>query len=529
LNHFTPPNPQAQDWDFISPKNYAKLIRHNLYIKEPAKEKVVSAFISVIRTEILTENYAAEKSLFNGAEMTARVLIVDDEPDIQELLEITLKKMSLQSSCANNLASARELLAHNTFNLCLTDMRLPDGDGLSLVKMIQQEYPRLPVAVITAHGSTEAAIKAMKAGAFDFVSKPVDLQKLRDLVNAALRLTTEPAAVNKTQRTAATITGNSLAASRLREQTERLARSQAPVFISGESGSGKELAARAIHLQSARCDAPFVAVNCGAIPAELMESELFGHLKGSFTGADKDKNGLFQTAQGGTLFLDEVADLPLHMQVKLLRVIQEKAVRPVGSQQEVPTNVRILSASHKNLLEEIEHRNFRQDLYYRINVIELAVPSLRERRDDIEELSHSILRKIAIENRVETASLDAEALRCLRNYDFPGNVRELENILQRAAALCEHNLILTEHLELQTWTPAALSHTDRFSQTVKAENHNAFDINDNFCLERHLEIIERDIISMALEQTRWNKTAAAKKLGMSFRSFRYRLKKLKLE
>ena len=462
--------------------------------------------------------------------MTAHVLIVDDEPDIQELLEITLKKMSLQCSCANDLASAHELLAHNTFNLCLTDMRLPDGDGLTLVELIQHEYPRLPVAVITAHGSTEAAIKAMKAGAFDFVSKPVNLQKLRDLVNAALRLSTEPTGTNKGQRATITITGKSQAASRLREQTERLARSQAPIFISGESGSGKELAARAIHLQSARCDSPFVAVNCGAIPAELMESEFFGHLKGSFTGADKDKKGLFQTAQGGTLFLDEVADLPLHMQVKLLRVLQEKAVRPVGSQQELPTNVRILSASHKNLLEEIEQRNFRQDLYYRINVIELAVPPLRDRRDDIEEISHIILRKIAIENRLETASLDANALRCLCNYDFPGNVRELENILQRAAALCEHNLIRTEHLELQTWTSAvALHQPDRSTQTIPAQKLNAIDLNDNFCLEQHLEIIERDIISMALEQTRWNKTAAAKKLGMSFRSFRYRLKKLELE
>jgi len=463
--------------------------------------------------------------------MTAHVLIVDDEPDIQELLEITFKKMSLRSSCASDLASAHELLAHNTFNLCLTDMRLPDGDGLSLVNRIQHEYPSLPVAVITAHGSTEAAIRAMKAGAFDFVSKPVDLQKLRDLVNAALRLSTEPTAVNKAKRTTMTITGKSLAASRLREHIERLARSQAPVFISGESGSGKELAARAIHLQSARGDAPFVAVNCGAIPAELMESEFFGHIKGSFTGADKDKKGLFQTAQGGTLFLDEVADLPLHMQVKLLRVIQEKAVRPVGSQREQPTNVRILSASHKNLLEEIEHRNFRQDLYYRINVIELAVPSLRERREDIEEISRGILHKIAIENRLETASLDVSALHFLCSYDFPGNVRELENILQRAAALCEHNLILTEHLELQTLTStfADINHSDKSIPAVSDKKANDFHLDDNFCLEQHLEIIEREIISTALEQTRWNKTAAAKKLGMSFRSLRYRLKKLELE
>ncbi len=466
--------------------------------------------------------------------MSARVLIVDDEPDIRELLEITLSKMSLATSSADDLATAFEFLERETFNLCLTDMRLPDGDGISLVELIQQKFPDLPVAVITAHGSTEAAIRAMKAGAFDFVSKPVNLQKLRDLVNSALRLSHDPANLttnNQLPQGSVTIKGKSPAASRLREQIERLARSQAPVFISGESGSGKELAARSIHQQSSRNDAPFLAVNCGAIPAELMESELFGHLKGSFTGADRDKKGLFQAAHGGTLFLDEVADLPLHMQVKLLRVIQEKSVRPVGSQEELPTNVRILSASHKNLLQEIENRNFRQDLYYRINVIELAVPSLRERREDIEELSRSILRKIALENRVETPSLDGEALKLLSAYDFPGNVRELENILQRAAALCEHNLILSEHLDLQNWTTSSPNKMEEERTRSGGSEHamEKVNVHDNFSLEQHMETIERDIISRTLESTRWNKTAAAKKLGMSFRSLRYRLKKLGLE
>ena len=314
--------------------------------------------------------------------MTGKVLIVDDEPDIRELLEITLGRMSLITESASTMASAMNLLSTRRFDLCLTDMRLPDGDGLRLVDFIQRQLGHMPVAVITAHGNTETAIRALKSGAFDFVSKPVDLQKLRDLVTAAIKLSAQQTvaiAAAAGQIRQASITGHSARIVELREQISRLSRSQAPVFISGESGSGKELAARSIHRQSARADAQFVAVNCGAIPAELMESELFGHVKGSFTGADKDKSGLFQAAIGGTLFLDEVADLPLHMQVKLLRVIQEKAVRPVGSQVEIPTDVRILSASHKDLADEVSRQRFRQDLYCRINVIELSVPSLRER------------------------------------------------------------------------------------------------------------------------------------------------------
>lgn len=468
--------------------------------------------------------------------MTGSVLIVDDEPDIRELLEITLGRMSLITESASNLSSANELLQKKKFSLCLTDMKLPDGDGLDLVEHIQRHYSHMPVAVITAHGNTETAIRALKAGAFDFVSKPVDLQKLRDLVNSALKLSLQTqaplAAAARTSREV-NITGNSTTIRNLREQIARLSRSQAPVFIYGESGSGKELVARSIHNQSARADGPFVAVNCGAIPAELMESELFGHVKGSFTGADKDKIGLFQAARGGSLFLDEVADLPLHMQVKLLRVIQEKSVRPVGSQAEIPTDVRILSASHKNLAEEVNRRNFRQDLYYRINVIELNVPSLRKRQDDIAELSREILLRIADDNHISPVpSLSPEALQQLYEYSFPGNIRELENILQRAVTLCENSIVSVRNLDLQNGSVVSTVTADPQFAQVRTDNTGAtFSLprGEGFSLENHLEAIERKAIEQALEESRWNKTAAAQRLGMSFRSLRYRMKKLNME
>lgn len=469
--------------------------------------------------------------------MSARVLIVDDEPDIRELLEITLGRMSLSTASAADLSSARKLLQSDEFNLCLTDMRLPDGDGIELVEHIQNDFNQLPVAVITAHGSTETAIKALKAGAFDFVSKPVDLQKLRNLVESALRLTEEPETPSSEESSVstgrATITGQSEKITALREQISKLARSQAPIYISGESGAGKELAARAIHEQSSRRQSPFIAVNCGAIPEELMESELFGHLKGSFTGADQDKQGLFQAASGGTLFLDEVADLPLHTQVKLLRVIQEKAVRAVGSQKEEPVDVRLLSATHKNLAKEVEQGRLRQDLYFRINVIELAVPPLRERRDDMPELTEALLRKIAGENDTELCKVSDDAMAVLLEYSFPGNVRELENILQRAAALCENNTITAENLEFITITASQrpeqqTEETAEPATEVEGEKTTPH-MDDDFSLEKHLEAIEIKAIEKALEETRWNKTAAAKKLGMSFRSLRYRLKKLGLD
>lgn len=472
--------------------------------------------------------------------MTAKVLIVDDEPDIRELLEITLGRMSLETVSVADLGEARAALGNNHFNLCLTDMRLPDGDGIELVEYINSDFDEIPVAVITAHGSTETAIKALKAGAFDFVSKPVDLQKLRDLVQSALRLSegenSKPSVTEESGAEAInTITGQSPKIRALREQIGKLARSQAPIYISGESGAGKELAAKAIHQMSSRREGPFVAVNCGAIPSELMESELFGHLKGSFTGADHDKQGLFQAASGGTLFLDEVADLPLHTQVKLLRVIQEKSVRPVGSQKEIAVDVRLLSATHKNLAKEVEQGRLRQDLYFRINVIELSVPALRERKEDLPALTVALLEKIALENGNEECTVSDSALQALAEYSFPGNVRELENILQRAATLCENNTIERENLEFIS-TPGA-GHTKltvELPETAREEseaNDSSVDLemDGDFSLEKHLEAIEIEAIEKALEETRWNKTAAAKKLGMSFRSLRYRLKKLGLE
>lgn len=465
--------------------------------------------------------------------MTNRVLIVDDEPDIRELLEITLGRMSLNTSSAADLESARALLSSQSFNLCLTDMRLPDGDGLELVKYIQKEHSRLPVAVITAHGTTESAVQALKNGAFDYVSKPVNLQKLRDLVNSALRLpqtegTGGAAKSEGDEQAGPAITGQSAKVKELREQIVKVARSQAPIYISGESGSGKELAARAIHQHSSRNNAPFIAVNCGAIPENLVESELFGHLKGSFTGAEQDKQGLFQAAHGGTLFLDEIADLPLQIQVKLLRVIQEKAVRPVGSQEEQTIDVRILSATHKNLANEVEAGHLRQDLYFRINVIELAVPSLRDRKQDIPELTLVILQKIADENSSSVCHLSDEALNALTQYTFPGNVRELENILQRAATLCEDNTIQLVNLEF-TNLPASIEPVITAAETPTGPTETEIEITEDFSLEKHLEAIEIEAIKKALEETRWNKTAAAKKLGMSFRAFRYRLKKLGLD
>jgi len=447
-------------------------------------------------------------------EKLQKVLIVDDEPDIRELLEITLSRMNLDTTSVANLAAAREVLKNHDFHLCLTDMRLPDGDGLDLVRDIQKKYPHIPVAVITAHGSTETAITALKAGAFDFVSKPVELMKLRALVNSALKLSHEfhEEAVTS-NKLLANIVGESKQIFDLKRQIEKLARSQAPVFIHGESGSGKELVARAIHSQGPRKDKKFVAINCGAIPSELMESEFFGHVKGSFTGADHNKEGLFQAAEGGSLFLDEIADLPLHMQVKLLRAFQEKSIRPVGAQTEIPVDVRLISATHKDLAKEVEKGNLRQDLYYRINVIEIKVPSLRERKSDIPLLAGHILTTLSREHQIPAIRISPEAMQALEEYNFPGNVRELENLLQRAFAMADGAII--EHVDF----PRAIMRGSEQTAT-------AADIRS---LEEHLETIEKDAIQSALEQTRWNKTAAAKKLGMSFRSFRYRLKKLGLD
>ncbi|MGB1062410.1 MAG: sigma-54-dependent transcriptional regulator, partial [Ketobacter sp.] len=378
-----------------------------------------------------------------------KALIVDDEPDIRELLDLTLSRMDIETFTAANLDSAHVSLEQEKFDLCITDMNLPDGNGIDLVKFIQANYPSLPVAVLTAYGSMETAITALKAGAFDFVSKPVDLQRLRDLVNAALKLKFEKQEP-VTEQGDSPILGHSPLIKKLQVQIKKLARSQAPVYINGESGSGKELVAREIHRLGPRAEGPFIPVNCGAIPSELMESEFFGHRKGSFTGAFEDKTGLFQAAKGGTLFLDEVADLPMQMQVKLLRAIQEKAVRPVGSQKEVATDVRILSATHKDLTKLVDEGEFRQDLFYRINVIQVTVPPLRSRGEDIIFLSKYVLQSLAKDWDMELPKLSPKAEQALEEYQFPGNVRELENILERAVTLCDDEVITPEHLQLPT-------------------------------------------------------------------------------
>jgi len=462
-------------------------------------------------------------------------LIVDDEPDIRELLDMTLARMGIDCHTAANLAEARELLGHYIFDLCLTDMRLPDGDGIELVEHIQRHGPTLPVAVITAHGNMRSAIRAMKAGAFDFVSKPIDLKILRDLVNTALALERVPHAAQPGESAASTapapvgddggLIGSSAPMAVLRRTIDKLARSQAPVWITGESGTGKELVARLIHHKGPRAAAPFVPVNCGAIPTELMESEFFGHKKGSFTGALSDKPGLFRAANGGTLFLDEVAELPLHMQVKLLRAIQERAVRPVGELAEQPVNLRILSASHKNLANEVAAGRFRQDLYYRLNVIEVRVPPLRERDEDVIELAAAMLARLTTDYHADSRpQLAASALDALRRHTFPGNVRELENTLERALALCEGGNIEAADLSLSAATaaPAESAPGDATWPTPNAPASPP--VADLPLIEQ-----EREALRRALEATRWNKTAAAEKLGLTYRQLRYKVKKLGLE
>jgi two-component system, NtrC family, response regulator PilR len=440
------------------------------------------------------------------------VLVIDDEPDLCELLSITLQRMDLSPRTASTVAEAQRLLKAERFDLCLTDMQLPDGDGLELVKWMQQNSPSVPVAVITAHGNMEIAVRALKLGAFDFVSKPLDLAGLRKLVSIAIKLSDSNE--SDTSVFGPRLLGASAAMQHMREMIARVARSQAPVHIFGESGTGKELVAKLIHESGPRRNGPFVPVNCGAIPTELMESELFGHKRGSFTGAVSDKRGLIQSAEGGTLFLDEIADLPLHMQVKLLRVIQEKAVRPIGEQHEIGVDVRILSATHKNLSALVGEGKFREDLFYRVNVIELRVPSLRERPEDVPELAESILRRLGRRMKIAPPLLGKDALAALEVYTFPGNVRELENILERAITLSSGGEVSAGDIQLRPTR----------SETIGSSNTpGAAPLGD------HLEDIERDAIRRALEQARYNKTAAAKALGMSFRALRYRIKKLGIE
>jgi two-component system response regulator PilR (NtrC family) len=433
-----------------------------------------------------------------------KVLVVDDEPDLLELLELTLSRMGLDTSRAQSVAEAIKTLDSQSFDLCLTDMRLPDGEGLRVVEHITEKGLDVPVAVITAYGSAENAVAALKAGAFDYLAKPVALEQLRALVKQALKVPEKPSPPSSYQ-----LLGESQAISQVRQMIERLAKSQAPVFVTGESGSGKELAARMIHLGGPRAEQPFVPVNCGAIPENLMESEFFGYKKGAFTGADADREGFFQAANGGTLFLDEVADLPLPMQVKLLRAIQEKMVRKVGSTQEEPVDVRIISATHKKLPALVDAGEFRQDLFYRLHVIELAMPSLREMREDIPSIADAILRKLS---RAVPARLDEAAATALEAYPFPGNVRELENILERGLSLAAD--------------PQKITADDLHLTPPPEEADAALPAGDKWPLQDYLDRVERAAINEALEKTRYNRTAAAKLLGITFRAMRYRMERL---
>jgi len=458
-------------------------------------------------------------------------LIVDDEHDIRELLVLTLGRMGLRTDTAATVAMARTHLAQNRYDLCLTDMRLPDGSGLDIIGQIAAHHPETPVAMITAFGNVEAAVEALKAGAFDFVSKPVDLNVLRDLVKHALDLNQRRREGGSSRARGADaglgrLGGDSPAMQALRETIAKVARSQAPISISGESGVGKELVARTIHAEGGRANGPFIPVNCGAIPAELMESEFFGHKKGSFTGAHADKAGLFQAADGGTLFLDEIAELPLPMQVKLLRAIQEKSIRPVGAQAEVGVDVRILSATHKDLAALVADGRFRHDLYYRINVIELRVPPLRERGDDLPILADNIIARLSQAQHRTPPSLGADALAALRAYPFPGNVRELENILERALALADGDTIEASDLRLPA-APATASSAGpaapRDPRTIDPRE------SATSALPSYIEEIERAAIQQALVENRYNKTRAASALGITFRALRYKLKKLGIE
>lgn len=444
------------------------------------------------------------------------VLVVDDEDDIRELLELSLLRMGLACDTAASVTQARACLERQRYRLCLTDMRLPDGDGLDLVEYIQKHLPGLPVAVITAFGSIDTAIRALKLGAFDFVTKPIELKVLRELVNHALKLEPRPRASVPGDRG---LIGESPAFQQLRAQAEKLARNQAPVFIHGESGTGKEVIARLIHALGARAQAPFVPINCGAISPELMESEFFGHRKGSFTGATSDKQGLFQAASGGTLFLDEIGELPLSMQVKLLRAIQERAVRPVGAHVEEAVDVRILSASHQDLSRLVAEGRFRHDLFFRINVITLRVPPLRERRADIPALAEHILARLAEREGGVPHCLSVGALGVLQAHAFPGNVRELENLLERACALCDGNEIGVADIDLQAAD---------FSQPLAVTADVSATEADDFGSEADSEL-ERLRVLQVLEQTRWNRSAAARQLGMTLRQLRYRLQKWDLE
>ena len=490
----------------------------------------------------------------------ARVLIVDDEPDLLELLELTLVRMGLDVDRALTVGEARDRLGQRSYALCLTDMRLPDASGMDLVTLIARDHPATPVAVITAFGSTENAVAALKAGAFDYLSKPVALDQLRSLVHSAVRAYGRDVRERDAEKSRngsgkvatgsgkptpggevaepsylARLQGGSSTMADVRALIRRVARSQAPIAINGESGSGKELAARAVHDCSGRRDGPFVAVNCGAIPEQLVEAEFFGYRKGAFTGADADRDGFFQTAKGGTLFLDEVADLPLAMQVKLLRAIQERSVRRVGGMNEESVDVRLISATHQNLAQCVMQGRFRQDLFYRLNVIDIRIPPLRERREDIPLLARHLLAALAPDLTLSQAAIDK-----LCGYDFPGNVRELGNILERSAALAEGDEIGPHDLNVMGGASAPVVQVASGKTAVPVEDRavaavpptapegaNAIGLVGT--LGDFLDDIERDLIEKALAQTRYNRTAAADLLGITFRQLRYRMQRLNIQ
>jgi two-component system response regulator PilR (NtrC family) len=480
----------------------------------------------------------------NAMNTKSRVLVVDDESDIRELLALTLSRMGIDSHGAATQSEALALLAANSYDLCLTDMRLPDGDGLTVLDYVAKNHAHTPVAVITAHGSTENAVAALKAGAFDYLAKPVSLEQLRALIRSALNLPPVPATLQDSQprerdgvpmHEGPVLVGNSPLMRQARQMIDKLARSQAPIHVTGESGSGKEVAARLIHDKGSRHAAPFVPVNCGAIPENLMESEFFGYKKGAFTGAAADRDGFFQAASSGTLFLDEVADLPLPMQVKLLRAIQEKKVRKVGSTAEENVDVRIISATHRNLADEVKNGTFRQDLYYRLNVIELRMPCLREMREDIPALAALLLARLCGNGAVPR--LSAEAAQVLQGYDFPGNVRELENVLERALTLASGEEIVAADLQLNAaYAPSAPSAPSALAAPAAVVAPPTPDLPEakgadgaalaNLSLPEKLENIERQAIMAALEKSQYNRTAAAKLLGVSFRALRYRMERL---
>ncbi len=446
-------------------------------------------------------------------------LIIDDEPDILELLSMTLEQMDIDFHTADTVAKGKVLLNQHTFDFCLTDMKLPDGNGFELISLLQEQKKSTPIAVITAHGNVNTAIEAMKLGAFDFLSKPIELNNLRNLISSAIQAHHTKKTSYKIQNRQ--LIGNSPQIKSLKQTILKVANSQAPVYIIGESGTGKEMVAQLIHKNSSRNKQAFIAINCGAIPSELMESEFFGHKKGSFTGATQDKAGLFQAANGGTLFLDEIADLPLSMQVKLLRAIQERSIRPVGSESELSVDVRIISASHKHLNTLVDQGKFRQDLFYRINVIEVNVPALREHTEDIPLLIKYFLERLSNRNNIELPKIKKSAVEKLMSYSFPGNIRELENILERALALCNENTIYDIDLKLSQTTSTT---TDN---TKNSQPHDA--ARGSEPLEKYLENIEKELLLNALEKFNGNKTAAAEYLGISFRAIRYRLKKLNID